>query len=106
MAGERAWQKRRLVQWTVRIVLECILVTACNEVGARLYFHRRLSFWRCLLLGGVCSQGVPVPGGGGSAPGGTWSWVVLGVNPPETATAVGGTHPTGMHSCLVYPNTL
>ena len=21
--------------------------------------------------------------------------------PPETATAAGGTHPTGMHSCLI-----
>ena len=27
----------------VRILLECILVTTCNEVGARLYFHRHLS---------------------------------------------------------------
>ena len=35
----------------------------------------------CFLLGGVCSQGVP-----GGAPG--------------TATAAGGTHPTGMHSCF------
>ena len=35
--------------------------------------------------------GVPAPGG--SAPGGAW-W-----RPPGTATAAGGTHPTGMHSC-------
>ena len=33
--------------------------------------------------GGVCSGGVP----GGDPP------------PPRTAIAVGGTHPTGMHSC-------
>ena len=59
--------------------------------------------------GGVCSQGglllgVPGPGGvcsrgylllGGSAPGG-WR------SPPGTATAAGGTHPTGMHSCFEY----
>ena len=38
-----------------------------------------------LVLGGVWSLG----GGGG-----TWR------RPPETATAVGGTHPTGMHSCF------
>ena len=40
---------------------------------------------------------MPAPGGsapGGSAPGGAW-W-----RPPRTATAEGGTHPTGMHSCL------
>ena len=45
---------------------------------------------------GVCSRGVPGPGGcmvqGVSAPGGP-------VETPRTATAAGGTHPTGMHSC-------
>ena len=62
--------------------------------------------------GGGCSRGClvrgPAPGGrgvcscGGSAPrgvpgprGGAW-W-----RPPGTATAAGGTHPTGMHSCLI-----
>ena len=35
-------------------------------------------------LGGVCARGCLVPGGG---------------DPPGTATAAGGTHPTGMHSC-------
>ena len=53
--------------------------------------------------GGACSQGVPAPGGvcsqgvpalGGSGPGG-----VPGGDPP-TVTAAGGTHPTGMHSCI------
>ena len=33
--------------------------------------------------GGACSRGRGVPGG----------------DPPETATAAGGMHPTGMHSC-------
>ena len=37
----------------------------------------------CLLQGGVCSWGA-------------W-W-----RPPRTATAVGGTHPTGMHSCETF----
>ena len=39
--------------------------------------------------GGVWFWGVPGQGGG-----------VLGGDPPPTATAVGSTHPTGMHSCL------
>ena len=66
-----------------------IIITARNEVGARFYFHRRL--WvcprggGCLLWGG--SRGVP-------APGEAW-W-----RPSGTATSAGGTHPTGMHSCL------
>ena len=53
-------------------------------------------------------QGVPAPGGcllpgdlvqGGLDPGGVWSGGCL-VETPTMATAVGGTHPTGMHSCL------
>ena len=32
-------------------------------------------------------------GGGALSRGGAW-WI-----PPRTATAAGGTHPTGMHSC-------
>ena len=43
----------------------------------------------CLLPGGVCLRG----GVGGSAPGGCAWWR------SPTATAAGGTHPTGMHSC-------
>ena len=33
------------LQWMVRILLECILVTTCNEVGARLCFYTCL--WFC-----------------------------------------------------------
>ena len=40
-------------------------------------------------LGGVCSRG--------SGPGGTW-WRT----PTPTATAAGGTHPTGMHSYIYF----
>ena len=43
--------------------------------------------------GGVLVLGVSGPGGGVPGPGEVW-W-----RPPWTATAVGGTHPTGMHSC-------
>ena len=57
----------------------------------------------CLLPGrGVCSRGVCLLPGGVSAPrGGACSWGVPGGDPPPpgTATAAGGTHPTGMHSC-------
>ena len=53
-----------------------------------------------LLPGGWCLlQGVPAPGGGGgSAPGGGEP---PPTPPPEIANAVGGTHPTGMHSCRI-----
>ena len=49
--------------------------------------------------GGVCCRGY-APGGGclvhGGVPGPGGG--VCG-DPPVTATAAGGTHPTGMHSC-------
>ena len=55
---------------------------------------------------GVWSRGPLLPGGGGPAPrgvpapgGGAYSRGAPGGDPPETATAAGGTHPTGMHSC-------
>ena len=62
---------------------------------------------------GSALGGVSAPGGsatrGVSAPGGVWSrgkWSAPGgclmETPPRTATAAGGTHPTGMHSCLDY----
>ena len=56
---------------------------------------------------GVWSWGVPAPGGhlllGRGClvwGGGAWSEGVPSGDPPGTATAVGGTHPTGMHSCV------
>ena len=54
--------------------------------------------------GGVCSQGECLVWGGLLHEGGTWSgggWWCL-VETPRTATAAGGTHPTGMHSCNTY----
>ena len=53
--------------------------------------------------GGAWSRGMPglggrlvweLPGLGGAWSGGTW-W-----RPPGMATAAGGMHPTGMHSCF------
>ena len=55
----------------------------------------------CLVLGGACSGGTF--SGGVPAPGGACSQGVPGGDPPSgTATAAGGTHPTGMHSCSVW----
>ena len=61
--------------------------------------------------GGVCCRGGAWPGGSAARGVGVWSrgclvWGVPGLGgvcgePPVTATAAGGTHPTGMHSCLV-----
>ena len=46
--------------------------------------------------GGVCSQG------GAWTQGGAWSRGVPGGRPPpQTATAAGGTYPTGIHSCFL-----
>ena len=63
-------------------------VGGCLVLGAA--WSGRGGAWStgCLLRGGVCS------------PGGTW-W-----RPPRTVTAAGGTHPTGMHSCLRYKKNL
>ena len=50
----------------------------------------------------VWSRGVPGPGGVWSRGGVVvWSRGVPGGDPPGTATAEGGTHPTGMHSYVV-----
>ena len=43
----------------------------------------------------ACSQGVCLLLGRAWSKGGAW-W-----RPPRTATAAGGMHPTGMHSCFV-----
>ena len=55
--------------------------------------------------GGTCSWGrVPGPGGalssGVAGPGGCLLQGGCLVETPLTVTAAGGTHPTGMHSCL------
>ena len=61
----------------------------------------------CLSTGGFLLPGVHAPGGvavaGGLVPGGLlWGGLVPGMpgGDPPTATAVGGKHPTGMHSCF------
>ena len=59
----------------------------------------------CPLGGGASSGGVLSPGGGASCrgvlpPRGLPRGGGAGGDTPGTATAAGGTHPTGMHSCL------
>ena len=59
----------------------------------------------CMVPGGAWFREVPAPRGvgvhgpGGPAPGGGGGCLVE--TSPPTATAAGGTHPTGMHSCWV-----
>ena len=57
--------------------------------------------WSC----GVPGRGVPGPAGV-PGPRGAWSWRGAWWGPPRTATAAGGMHPTGMHSCWSNENCL
>ena len=75
-------------------------IPPANEVWGKVIFSeacvKNSVSWGVPALGGACSGGCLL------------GWVpALGVLPvgdppphPRTATAVGGTHPTGMHSCL------
>ena len=58
--------------------------------------------WGCAWSGGCLLPGrVPAPRGVCSWGGGACSEGCL-VETPQPATAAGGTHPTGMHSCLLF----
>ena len=48
---------------------------------------------------GACSLGMPGPWG--PAPGGACSGVWMRPPAQQMATVADGTHPTGMHSCLI-----
>ena len=66
--------------------------------GSNVYFYRPQTKFVILF-----TVGVPGPGGG-LLPGGAWSGGVCSgggswLRPPWAATAAGGSHPTGMHSC-------
>ena len=56
--------------------------------------------------GGASSQGGASSREEGASSGGCFLPWGLGGDPPGTATAAGGTHPTGMHSCLKTFNIL
>ena len=93
-------------EWAVHILLECILVSQASVIlstggvnGPGGVPCPGVPGPRGCLLWGSCHGGVPGPGGclvlgGCLAPGGGW-W-----RHPRMATAAGGMHPTGMHSCL------
>ena len=100
-----------------------------KSIGFLLFFTaRKRSLGQGNIFRSVCPRGESGPGGGAcsrgcllhgvvpaprevSASGGFWSQEgalggsgprgVPGGDPP-TATAAGGTHPTGMHSCFIY----
>ena len=77
-----------------------IFTSVCQELCPR---------GRCLVPGGACSwMGVPALGGACSrglvsrpSPKGEIEGDQVQPPPNPMATAAGGTHPTGMHSCLV-----
>ena len=72
-----------------------VFLPPANEVWGKVIFSEACV--KNSVYGGVPGQGVPGPGG-------AWSvgCLVSGgcVEIPPTTTAVGGTHPTGMHSCF------
>ena len=84
---------------TADLYLIYTFITARKQSLRRLCFHVCLSFhggraWRGRGQGGMRRRG--------------HAWVVGGVHAKEggcvageTATAAGGTHPTGMHSCFI-----
>ena len=85
-----------------------ILLPSTNEVWGQGNMFTGV----CLSTAGVCPGGGWSQGDGWSRGwlvprGGAWSGResglgVPGGDPPRTATAAGGTHPTGMHSCYNY----
>ena len=85
--------------------MSVILLTGGGLVPGRCLLGGGAWFWGglvrgCLLGGGACSERVLVQGWVFGPGGCVWSGGVPGRDPPQTATAVGGTHPTGMHSCF------
>ena len=73
-----------------------------NEVWGKvicLHLSVILSTGRCMVRGVPGLRGVPGPAAC-LVQGGTWSrGMCLVETQPQTATALGGTHPTGMHYC-------
>ena len=90
-----------MVHFRLKSIFVLTLLPPENEVWGKVI---------CLQVCVCVSTGVPGPGGvwsqGVSGAGGAWSQGVPGpggylVETPRTATAAGGTHPTGMHSCFI-----
>ena len=98
-------QERWPLKQVVRILLECILVTACKgSCGKVMFLHLSVSHsvhrgghvggtsgrGACIVVGACMAAGVCVVGGmhGRGA-----------MRTGKTATEAGGTHPTVIHSC-------
>ena len=65
--------------------------------------HRGDAWFRGVWSGGAWSRGVLAPRGaspGGACSGGSGPGGLVETPPPPTATAAGGTHPTGMQSVV------
>ena len=106
LAGNRSTLRGR---W--RSVSTRHIMTATNEVWGKVIFSEQCvknsvhGGEGCLLRGGggVCSHGGSAPRGVGLLGGGCLLQGVCVVETPSvTATVVGGTHPTGMHSCCPW----
>ena len=95
----------------ITLIYKCgnvgIFLPPANEVWGKVIFSqvcvKNSVQWRGACSGGgVWSWGLRGSWGGSGPdphPRGIWPGRVCGL--PPTATAVGGTHPTGMHSCLL-----
>ena len=90
---------------SIRILLECFLVTVHNEVAKVMFSHLSVCQWgglpKCMLGYLPVSRHPPQE----QTP--PWEQTTPGADtspgsrqpPQQTATAADGTHPTGMHSC-------
>ena len=96
----------------------CIITARKRSLGQGNIFYTCLSFCsqggyllpgggEVPVLGDACSQwgllwgGVPAPGKGGACSRRGGCLVETHHPYPRTATAAGGTHPTGMHACSI-----
>ena len=80
-----------------------VFTCVCHSV------HRGGQMWQGACMGGMCGKGACVAGGmhgrghalqwGMCGKGHVWQGACVA---GEMATAAGGMHPTGMHSCLDY----
>ena len=85
---------------TARNRVAKVMFSFMSVIVSKVFLPPTTKFGQGYIFTGVCDsvhggsvlRGVPVPVGG-LVPGGAW-W-----RPPGAASAAGGTHPTGMHSC-------
>ena len=101
-----------------------IFAPVCHSVHRGVWSQGGACSGGCMLLGGSGPRGVPAPGGAlvlsgasrltpkGEIQGDQVQAHTQGEiqgdqdQSPPTATAVGGTHPTGMHSCSRYSENI